>query len=230
MVKKHLSKIIHTVLSYLLLELSSAFKFNHLVGSQRLFFSAINCTGPLVGFRGIGAFALLLLRRYFFSTPKVLNLAYTAGVGFFNPLLYHIPTLIASGYWFSSNRIIRLFVPILCMALFIGHPIGSQVFFYSLYWLIPVAIHFLPKQIVFFEALGTTFVAHAIGSVLWLYIVPMPQEYWIGLVPIVIVERLLFASGMVLVYYLVQGIKHFNKPTIFIDNFLQKKISKATVN
>lgn len=196
MLKKYMSKIIETFVSYLLLELSSMVRLSHTIGSSRMFFSGINCTGPLIGFRRLGAFVLVLTRRYFFS-----SVTYTAGLGLFNPLVYHIPTLIASAYWFSSSRIVRLFLPILCMVLFIAHPVGSQVFFYSWYWFIPVFIHFLPQKMVFFEALGTTFIAHAVGSVIWIYMVPMPAEYWIGLMPVVAVERLLFASGMVVIFY-----------------------------
>lgn len=219
MVKNYISKIMQTLLSYLLLEVSSTTRLSYTLGSHRMFFSGINCTGPLIGFRQLGAFVLLLARRYFFSS-KVATVAYTAGFGLFNPLLYHIPTLVASAYWFSSNKIIRLLVPIACMALFISHPIGSNVFFYSLYWLIPVIIHFLPRHI-FLEALGTTFMAHAVGSVLWIYLVPMPAEYWIGLMPIVIVERLLFASGIILTSYAMRAASSLY---IILRQHFQKKL------
>lgn len=195
MISNFLSKFIRTLLSYLFLELLSCLKFNYIVGSRRLFFSAINCTaGPVVrGFHGLGAFALFVTRR--------LCSFYIFGGGLFNPLVYYIPTLISSAYWFSSSKLIRLGLPMLCMVLFVVHPLGNQVFIYSWFWFIPMVIHYIPYRAVFLEALGTTFLAHAIGSVLWLYLVPMPAAYWIGLIPVVVVERLLFASGMTMVYY-----------------------------
>lgn len=205
----YISKLVKTLLSYLLLELSSYIKFSHIVGSHRLFFSAINCSGPLIGsYNGLGSFILLLLRKSLFKPKKILNIAYTAGNGFFNPLVYHIPTIIASGYWFSTNRFIRFFLPLLCVILFIIHPIGCQAFYYSWFWFIPMAVHLFSFQVVFLEALGTTFLAHAIGSILTLYWSPMAAEYWMGLLPIVIVERLLMALGITVFYYVAQGTIH----------------------
>jgi hypothetical protein len=91
------------------------------------------------------------------------------------------------------------FVPLLCMAAFMLHPIGSQVWYYSLYWLIPPLAHLFAKRL-FFRSLGATFTAHAIGSTLWLYAIPMPPEAWIMLIPIVAFERILFAAGISISY------------------------------
>jgi hypothetical protein len=222
MLNNYFSKIIHTLFSYVLLELSSCIKFSYIFGSKQLFFSGINCTGPLLGhYKGLGAFILLVLRKRLFSTQKVLNLAYTSGGGLFNPLIYHIPTFIASAYWFSSNKFIRLVLPVICMVIFILHPIGYEAFVYSWFWFIPLVVHFLPYRTPFLEALGTTFLAHAIGTVLTLYVRPMPAEYWIALIPVVVVERLLFASGMTLIYY---GASWVTK--IFVDINPLSKISR----
>lgn len=46
------------------------------------------------------------------------------------------------------------------------------------------------------KSLGATFTAHAVGGAMWNYIVPMTPAAWIALIPIVIFERLLFASGI----------------------------------
>lgn len=214
MVQKYASRLIQFLWSYLLLEVSTLFKFSYIVGSQRAFFSAINCTGPLMRyFNGLGAFACMAVRKLLyikFFAPKTLNVTYTFGIGFFNPLVYYIPTVLASGYWFSSSKGIRLLLPMLCMILFMVHPIGYQAIYYSWFWIIPMVIHFLPYRIPFFEALGTTFLAHALGSVLYLYFQPMSAEYWLVLIPVVIIERLLFASGMTLVYYAAQLIRKTN--------------------
>jgi hypothetical protein len=207
MLNNYVSKVFHTLFSYLLFELSSCIKFSYILGSKRLFFSAINCTGPLAGhFNGLGAFLLYLIRQRVFANPEALTVAYTASKGLFNPLVYHIPTFIASAYWFSENKIVRLGLPALCMMLFVLHPIGYEAFLYSGFWFIPMIVHLLPYRTPFLEALGTTFLAHGIGSVLTLYIAPMPAGLWLGLIPVVIVERLLFASGMTLVYYAAQWV------------------------
>lgn len=219
MLNKHISKVVHTFFSYLLLELSSCIKFSYIVGSKQLFFSGINCTGPLAGhFKSLGALILVIVRKRLFCKSQVLNLAYTSGNGLFNPLVYHIPTFIASAYWFSSSKFIRLILPLLCMMLFLLHPIGYEAFVYSWFWFIPVIVHLLPYRTPFLEALGTTFLAHALGSVLRLYYMPMPAEYWIGLIPVVIIERLLFASGMTLVYYSATWCSKILCTKIFADN------------
>jgi hypothetical protein len=49
-------------------------------------------------------------------------------------------------------------------------------------------------------ALSSTFVAHAIGSLMWLYFLPTTPEYWMLLIPRVAIERIVFALAMSLVY------------------------------
>ena len=99
-------------------------------------------------------------------------------------------------------------VPIsLCMAMFLLHPVGYQAFFYSWFWFIPMIIHMLPFRNPFLEALGATFIAHAIGSVLVLYMKTMTAAAWLALIPVVVIERLLFASGMTVIYYGATAVK-----------------------
>ncbi len=107
----------------------------------------------------------------------------------------------------SSGRtvlsvLLQLVLPAICMGLFALHPVGNQAFSYALYWLIPMAIFFARRYVssVFLTALSSTFIAHAVGSVIWLYTVPMTSAQWLGLIPIVAAERLVFAVGATLVY------------------------------
>ena len=81
------------------------------------------------------------------------------------------------------------------------HPVGMQVPLYTLYWLIPVTLYFM-RETALTKAFGSTFVAHAVGSVLWLYWLPTVPAYWYALVPVVAVERLFHASAMLLFYTL----------------------------
>jgi hypothetical protein len=83
------------------------------------------------------------------------------------------------------------------MVLFIVHPVGREAFFYSFYWIIPVLVFYLPYRSLFLTALGSTFVAHAVGSVIWLYTGSYTPAMFLALVPIVVVERMIFALGMV---------------------------------
>lgn len=176
--------------SFLVGKLLSICKLSFVVGSQAILFSASNLSMPLIGFFGgvTGAtfiWALLLLCRYAVSSFSLSTLA------------FYIPGYCAALYLATPSRLVRCGMPILAMALFLLHPVGLQAAFYSSYWLIPLGIGLLPPRSFFAQALGATFTAHAVGSVIWLYTVPMAPEVWLGLIPLVALERLTFAAGMV---------------------------------
>ena len=46
------------------------------------------------------------------------------------------------------------------------------------------------------RALGATFSAHAVGGALWIYAFSLPAAVWQGLIPIVAIERSIFALGI----------------------------------
>lgn len=193
LLKYGIKKIVQTILFYGGLKLAALFKLSYLVGSHATFFSATNLMYPLGGyFLGVSGscvwFVLSFCIRLLSGTP--ISLCFVHG----------IPGFCAALYMVSPHVLIRLVLPIVCMGFFIAHPIGFQAAPYSFYWLIPVALYFLKRRSLFLEALGATFIAHAVGSVFWLYLVPMPIAYWWILIPVVSVERLFFATGVVLVY------------------------------
>ncbi len=115
-------------------------------------------------------------------------------------LLRLFPLIGAAIYFGSRGPRMKIGSSALSLAailLFLIHPVGRQVWFYSLFWLIPT-IASRAKDNLFFNALGATFTAHSIGGVLFLYALKVPAEIWIALVPVVIGERLLFALGITL--------------------------------
>lgn len=193
-------------------KLSGLFKISFLVGSQMIWFSGVNAVLPLSGaFGGVFGAGLVFLARqlihfFYFKTVSLSFLAFC------------IPGFCASLYWAQpSPRLrrasftlegflglfIRLLLPLMCMISFVIHPVGSQAAVYSLYWLIPIVLYFIPRKNLFLTALGSTFVAHAVGSVIWCYTVTMTPAMWMGLLPIVALERLLFALGMVVAHHLI---------------------------
>lgn len=96
------------------------------------------------------------------------------------------------------SRLINILVPLTMMIMFITHPTGSAAWTYSLFWLIPICcevLHHCNVNALFTRLLAATFVAHAIGSVMWLYCIPTTPETWFGLLAVVPAERLVFASG-----------------------------------
>jgi len=110
------------------------------------------------------------------------------------------PMMLAAIYFgIARSKKLILAVPLLCMVLFMAHPEGGKAWYYSLYWLIPV-ICFFKKDRLILNALGSTFTAHAVGSVAFLYAFNLPALVWIGLIPIVFMERMLFGVGIWVTY------------------------------
>ncbi len=194
MINKRFSAVAQAIAMYGVCELVRFIRLHHFFGYS-FYFSGISIVGPVMGANPLGFLGLIL-----FLVRRLVTFSIT-GVGLFTPLAYHIPTLFASAYWASSSKMIRLYLPVICMMLFVAHPIGMQVPLYTLYWLIPVALYFVPETALS-KAFGSTFIAHAVGSVLWLYWLPTVPAYWYALLPIVAVERLFHASAMLLFYTL----------------------------
>ncbi len=164
---------------------------------------------PLTGVVGIGLGIMAILMRTGLTFLKI-SLSIMA-------LVYHLPGFFASVSWAYPNLIMKVGMPLLCMILFIAHPQGFYAAPYALYWLIPIVIYFSRKETIFLQSLSSTFIAHAVGSVLWLYLKALPAAVWIGLIPVVIFERLLYAALMTIVYYgIKEGLGYSTKKTWFV--------------
>jgi len=176
-------------------KLFGLFKVSFMIGSYTAFFSAANCFVPLTGvFCGMAGSTML------FGVAMLARMVLYGGLLPLSYLVHFVPGMVAGYYFASRSAWIRLIIPMLCMALFLLHPIGGVAWAYALYWLIPIALYFLNSDYLFLTALGSTFTAHAVGSVIWLYTVPMDAFAWQALIPIVLIERLLFAGGMVVMH------------------------------
>lgn len=168
--------------------------FSPLVGADNQFFTLFQFFGPIAGaFLGpwIGVSTVL--------GAEVLNLVFFGSNFTGITLLRLLPMLFAAYYFGTKRKHVGMIVPALTLILFWSHPVGRQAWIYPLYWFIPIIITLLPKKyknILFLKSLGATFTAHAAGSAIWIYTVPMPAEAWIGLIPIVAYERALFALGI----------------------------------
>lgn len=119
------------------------------------------------------------------------------------------PTLFAVLYFaLASKKKFQgkwlLAIPVLCILVFIAHPVGRQVPYYALmFWLIPVIAYF-KRDNLFIKSLGATFTAHAVGGATWIWAFNLPAAVWNGLIPVVIAERLLFATGIAVSYVVVK--------------------------
>lgn len=160
--------------------------FNLIVGSVCAKFSWSSVVAPVVGMQLGFLWSLIGLISFKISTSKSLFLL----------LLHRLPLLFGVKAFTDKNAVISIAVPLVCMGLFIVHPTGSQVWIYSLYWLIPVFI-FGIQDTEYARSLSSSFVMHAVGSVVWLYTAEISSAVWLALIPVVACERLLMAGGIV---------------------------------
>jgi len=193
--KNKIKNSIITIASVIAIQLSRFVKFNYIVGSYAAFFSATNIITPMSGVLTGNKGALRIF------TGNIVFKFIIFGTKTLGSLTFGIPSLFASIYWNSKSKAFKLLVPICCMALFALNPIGAKAFAYCMLWLIPVAITLSNNSTVFLTALSSTFIAHAIGSLIWLYTLPMPAQAWLNLIPVALVERVMFALGMTAIYY-----------------------------
>jgi hypothetical protein len=167
-------------------------KISPIIGSTWGFFSLSDVAMPLTGVLGLGFGICVAIARMSYK-------AFVLGAPL-SSVVYYLPGLCAAGSWARKGPLFRLLVPLVCIVLFVAHPTGFAAAPYSLYWLIPVGIYFLDSKSIFLQSLSSTFVAHAVGSILWLYSFDMSAQMWLGLIPLVAVERLFFASAMTVIY------------------------------
>ena len=210
-------RLLQILVSIGLIELFSQIAVSAKIGSSvPAFFSATHCFAPLIGvISGVSGSSLLCVIR---TIVKIIFIGHTSNI----LLVYNIPSFCAALYFAllgitldetSSRSIVRkvaaCLIPVTCMILFIAHPTGLHAFPYTFYWFIPIITALMPHSSFFLHALGSTFTAHAVGSVLWLYCKSIPAAAWLGLIPVVFVERIVFALGMVVCYYAARSIKTY---------------------
>lgn len=127
-----------------------------------------------------------------------------------------LPIIIAGIYFarIFKNEKKLLWIPLACISLFILHPIGREVWFYSLFWTIPLFFVIAKDRIdrisknyvarVYLYSLATAFIDHCVGSVLYLYLMNIPKEFWIMAIPLTIIERIIIALGITVSYFFVR--------------------------
>jgi len=195
--------IIFFVIFILMVLIGKRINFSPLIGAENQFFTLFQFFGPIAsGFLGpvIGVLTVLF--------AEVGNFLISRGEWTVINLIRLTPMLFAAYYFGTKRNKINIVVPLIAMALFILHPVGRQVWFFSLYWLIPVIVKVVPRfsKNLFAKSLGATFTAHAVGGAAWIYTIPMTASQWLTLIPIVAYERLLFASGIALSYLAVNAV------------------------
>jgi len=102
--------------------------------------------------------------------------------------------ILAAIYFGLKGKKMAVVFPV-CMILFLIHPIGRQAWLYPMLWIIPLMATFAKKRLIL-NSLGATFTAHAVGSTIFLYAFGLTPQIWLGLIPVVLIERGVFAIGI----------------------------------
>jgi len=208
-----MKKLFFIVLFIGLSLLSYHLRLFHIKGSKYTF-SLFSFLGPLpTAFIGpISGLIAIFLTEFIHKTTILTHISLFTFLRFFI-----LPISSIYFTYFHKNKIIIL-IPLICMLLFLINPTGRASYVYTLYWLIPIILPIFTKNI-FMRALSTTFVSHAMGSVMFLYLFDTNPGFWISLIPIVAIERLTFALGITISYILLVNILNILfKDELLIEN------------
>jgi len=186
-------KILFTISFVILGFLAMQIPFSNIIGSQ-IKFNLFDFYGPIAGaFIGsIWGLALVM----------VMQIANWAFHGFNTEtatLIRFLPMIFAVIYFAKKTPFILL-IPGAAMIAFWIHPEGRTAWYYAFYWIIPFVMYFFRDRYLFARALGSTFTAHSLGSVLFLYAFNLKASVWMGLIPVVWMERGLMAIGITITY------------------------------
>lgn len=179
--------------------IAGAFLGNPLGIVSVLTISAINLVTH--GFSGVNTSSPLTL----IATLRFLPLIF--GVWFFalSPLSFWRVLRFHSGYTPRVQNLVLL-APALSILAFNLHPIGRTVWFYSLFWIIPFLVWPLRGRFLLARSLGATMAAHSVGGAVWIWAFNLPANVWVTLIPVVILERSIFALGIAASYILINNL------------------------
>lgn len=186
--KKDNKKIVFVILFAVLGLITLQIPFSKILGSSQNF-TLFEFFAPTVGLflnSFFGAISVLLV--------KIFDMIFIKHSVNLLSVLRLLPLPLAAFYFGSKSKYKGL-IGVLCIVLFNLNPVGRQAWLYSMYWLIPVAASLFPDRL-FLKSLGSTFTAHGIGSVIFLYSSKLTSAMWLGLIPVTFMERVHFAIGI----------------------------------
>ncbi|TSC78110.1 MAG: Uncharacterized protein G01um101433_397 [Parcubacteria group bacterium Gr01-1014_33] len=193
--------------------------FTRLAGS-RVSFTLFDFFGPIAaGFIGTipGIIAVALMQFFNF-------LLHGAEVVDAGTIIRFFPMLFAALYFGRKGKL-NVLIPLIAIAVFNLHPVGRSVWYYSLYWLIPIACHFFRDRSLVARSLGATFTAHAVGGALWIWAFHLPKPVWVSLIPVVAMERILFTFGIAGAYVILNNLLYLltEKKVVNLEFLINRK-------
>lgn len=172
-------------------------------------------TGFIGTFSGVVAVFLMQFVNFLIHGTQVVD----AGT-----IIRFFPMLFAAWYFGRKSRF-NWIVSALAIAAWLAHPVGRTVWYYAMFWLIPIAMYFVRERFLLARALGATFSAHAVGGALWIWVFALPKAVWVGLIPVVAMERALFAVGIAATYVVLNNVLAFlvKKRVVRWDSLVNQK-------
>ena len=176
--------------------------FSPLIGADNQYFTLFQFFGPIAAsFLGLGLGLAALLGAQAFNFALLGKAVTVVNV-------LRLSTMLFAAYYFSRTDFSKtdwlgIAVPLAAMVAFVLTPSGGQAWYYTLYWLIPVAVRaFGWSSNLVARSLGATFTAHAVGGAVLAWTMPMTAAQWTALIPVVAYERIMFAGGIALTFVL----------------------------
>jgi len=214
--KKTIFKIIFTIFSALLFLVFTKNKFGPILGTNMKFSLSVFFGPTLAKIFGVAyGTSTIILTHILGLVAGILwpGAKYIYKIKALKDYFTFLPIIFAGIYFtkaFKGNKKL-IIIPLLCILLFVINPIGRTVWFYSCFWLIPILISLFKEKLdkilrfplfkIYGYSLGAAFVDHAIGSVVFLYLLKIPANFWIEAMPMTFVERLMIAAGIELCYF-----------------------------
>lgn len=150
----------------------------------------------LGAFGGAMGSLLLVVRSVLLASAALLGFGLHSFLG--------LPTVCASLYWSTNSKWLKIAIPASCIFLFLVHPVGYSAAAYTIFWFIPMIVACCAYNSLL-TSFGSVFTAHAVGSVMHLYLInSLSAQTWLALMPLVVIERCVLALSMWLTYICLQ--------------------------
>jgi hypothetical protein len=204
-IQRHLTKrnllfiAIFALVGYIALQIPVA----QLEGSKAKF-TVYDAFAPIAGaFIGsIPGLIAVFLMQFFNFLGKGAHVEDAGTIIRFFPMLFGV-------LYFAKKGKLNLIIPAIAIIAFVAHPIGRTVWYFALFWIIPIVAYYFRDRFLLARALGSTFTAHAVGGALWIWAFALPAPVWTSLIPVVATERILFTFGIAGSFLLVNNLLCF---------------------
>jgi len=135
-------RVIFIAIFTILVLLGKNINFSPLIGAENQFFTFFQFFGPISGgFLGAGFGAIAVL------FAELIDFLIVGKEATLINLLRLSPMIFAAYYFGTKKKNLSIIVPLIAIAAFILHPVGREVWFFTLFWTIPIIAKLLPQKL-----------------------------------------------------------------------------------